>query len=150
MMKNLLKNRIENDLSRRRRRRVRFALDDTDTQEQTSAPQTSVPPLFTTLKLETCVKLWYQPAEISGFKKDARNIVLFGTASDDDEHSGLERFNFERSMGKKSAIRYVLLAQKQQKGPEFIRLVYEKCTIWATDLALDQGFKDFCQAYDPL
>lgn len=135
---------------RRQSQKVRFAQNGNNNENSNERnPKCSIifhPPLFTAL--------WYQRAEISAFKSDARNVILLGATRGDvcfeEELSGLERFNLQRSLGKKAAIQYVLLAQKKNKGPEFIRLVYEKCNAWAMEFAVDQGFKDFCQVYDPL
>jgi hypothetical protein len=131
---------------RRRRPRVRFAdKNETDTLCQ----MTCAAPLFSTLTKDNCQELWFQPDEVTAFKQEARNLVLFGKVGVD-ELAGLERFNLERSKSKKAAIQYVLLANQQQKGVEFVRMVSRECSTWATDAALIQGFNDFCQVYDPL
>lgn len=119
------------------------------------------------LTLASCEELWYHNKEIESFKLATRDLTLFGKRRDDDDLSGLERFTMERSNLKRNSIRYVLLAQMQQKqqqeqnqhqqkgrreseSTEFIREVSRKCSTWAVDTALVQGFKDFCEVYDPL
>ena len=130
--------------SLKRSRRVHFERSETDTRDCEGAG-----PLFQTLDEQTCSEIWYNPVEIGQFKKEARKIIL-QSPEDEDKLCGLERFNYERSMGKKSVLRLVLRAQKEDKRPEFIRQVYEKCASWATEYALEQGFVDFCRVYDPL
>jgi hypothetical protein len=115
--------------------------------------------LFQTLTLETCQELWYQPKEIAVFKAVTRQLILYGKASlpqgrsgqeEEDGMDGLERFNLERSKHKKTSIHCVILAQQQQKGPDFLKIISKKCTRRANDLAVMQGFQDFVQVYDPL
>jgi hypothetical protein len=145
----------------RHTRRVSFALDH-DEEQLNPSPQAEsahVPvPLPITLTEEDCEALWYQPEEVAAFKAGIRYLVLHYAGSrssmshgDDVEMRGLERYSLERSTYKKSAIYYVLMAQKKSKGnPKVIRTVSKRCTGWAQELALHQGFEDFCAVYDPL
>ena len=102
------------------------------------------------LTLATCEELWYQNKEIDVFKSETRELIIFGKRKDDDELGGLERFTLERSTLKKNAIKYVLFAQMQKQGSGFIREVSRRFSACAVDTALIQGFKDFCEVYDPL
>jgi hypothetical protein len=169
----------ENKLLKRRRRAVHFDVDGGDaststsststtstssstrtTSSSTSMPAKAAPSLrlFQTLTLETCQELWYQPKEIAVFKAITRQLILYGKATlsqggsgqEEDGLDGLERFNLERSKHKKTSIHCVILAQQQQKGPDFLKIISKKCTRRANDLAVMQGFQDFIQAYDPL
>ena len=139
-------NMMNRSSQKKRPRRVHFDCDESDVPLHI----TSAPPLFETLKLETAQEIWYLQSEIASFKREARNILLYGKTEEKDELCGLERFNLERSIQKKNAVKYVMLAQKLQKGADFVKEVYRQCTTWATDLALVQGFNDFCEVYDPL
>jgi hypothetical protein len=146
----------------RHTRRVSFALDHDEEQPNTSPQAESAPvpvPLPITLTEEDCEALWYQPKEVAAFKADVRYLIMYYAGSrsssmshaEDDDMRGLERYNLERSTYKKSAIYYVLMAQKKSKGnPKVIRMVSKRCTGWAQELALHQGFEDFCAVYDPL
>lgn len=125
-------------------RTVRFVLDKND--ETSTVEKTSAPPLTP----ESCRELWYEPHEIDGFKKEARDLVLYGGTGAGDDLCGLERFSFERSKQKRRVLRYVIYMQKQRKEAEFLRIVSKKLTAWARDAAVSQGFADFCQVYDPL
>jgi hypothetical protein len=143
-------------------RRVSFALDHDEEQPNASPHAESAPlpvPLPVTLTEEDCEALWYQPEEVAAFKADIRYLIMYYAESrssctshdEDDDMRGLERYNLERSTYKKSAIYYVLMAQKKSKGnPKVIRMVSKRCTGWAQELALHQGFEDFCAVYDPL
>jgi hypothetical protein len=70
--------------------------------------------------------------------------------ADPDDFLGLERFNCQRAVWKRSAIYYVLLAQRQRHEEYFIRRVSQRCSAWAREAAVDQGFKDYCAVNDPL
>ena len=125
-----------------------------------------IPPLFLELSLDDARLLWYQHAEIAAFKCRARSILLQREVYDeDDDRSGLERFNVERSMRKKQTIHCVVQGCKKRKllnlpegssdeigtgPPDFVAQIYQDGSATATKLALEQGFKDFCQVYDPL
>jgi hypothetical protein len=138
---------------------------------------TFVPPLFPELTMDQAHQLWYKQSEIAAFKSSARRIVLStGTVDEQPDEgecdpSGLERFSLQRSFHKKRAIQCVVKASKRRKDltPLFVAsgrvcslepdlmisensvsLIYQHCSAVATEIALEQGFKDFCQVYDPL
>ena len=107
-------------------------------------------PLFETLTEDICKELWFQQSEIANIRTTTRNIILFSDPKSEDL-AGLERFrNFERSQRKKSANRFVLLAQWKGFDSNFIGKISEECSQWAVTEAALQGFRDFCQVYDPL
>lgn len=95
-------------------------------------------------------ELWYSAEEITKYKVDAKNTVLHREKATDDSLLGLEKFCCQRATWKRSAIHYVLLAQKQKQGEEFVARVSKRCTGWARETALRQGFKDYCAVEDPL
>ena len=134
-------------VGRKRQRVVRFATLDNDETVSTSG----APSLFQNLTLDKCRELWYQRAEISGFKKEVANIIMIGTHFDKavlgDLHCGLERHNFERASAKKETIRLVLNAQKLPFGSDFLHQVSEEMSQPARDIAVVQGLSDFCNAY---
>merc|ERR1711862_281194 len=91
----------------------------------------------------------------------------------DDDAVGLERFSPQRAVWKRSAIRYVLAAQNHLRKTdggddtaaaahyytnatnnnndakeEYVRRVSLRCTRWARQTAREQGFHDYCAAYD--
>jgi hypothetical protein len=102
------------------------------------------------LTSELCHDLWYQTSEINAMKQDAKSVLLNREGADPDDLSGLERFNSHRAVWKRSAIYYVLAAQKQRQGEDFIRRVSRRCSAWARETAVQQGFKDYCAVNDPL
>jgi hypothetical protein len=159
---------------KRSRRGVQF-------QDESSTPPQSIPQVYKELTLDHAQELWYQSREISAFKAQTRNLVIFGKQGEQDDLSGLERFNLERSKHKKRTIRCVILASRKKRrdsassllllddaansiltttataaattaSPEdnFVSEVSQQCTAVSTDMALVQGFNDFCQVYDPL
>lgn len=124
--------------------KIRFILDTDD--ETNEDETTNAPPLTP----ECCAELWYQPYEIDAFKSETRNLCLYGGTGAKDEFCGLERFTHERLRHKKQVIHYVLYmaVHKQKRGAHFLRYVTENVTAWARDIAVSQGYADFCQAYN--
>merc|ERR1711959_218105 len=76
---------------------------------------------------------------------------------------GLQRFNPQRATWKRSAIHYVLAAQSHlcrkynstlvnspqpQEAESYVRSVSLRCTGWARETAREQGYRDYCVAYD--
>lgn len=139
---------------RPRTKKVRFANEQEKNSDESKQSMTSrasqYKELPAGLTLASCEELWYQNKEIDVFKSENRELIIFGKRKDDDELGGLERFTPERSNLKKDAIKYVLIAQMQKRGFDFIREVARRCSARAVDTALVQGFKDFCEVYDPL
>lgn len=128
-------------------RHARFAVDKIDSQ---SAPHR-------TLTSSMINEMWYTPKEIDEFKQDIRSIVIRrahkgGSLAEDDEDemAGLEKYSHQRSQYKKFAKYHTLNAQSKNRDPEFLRAVSRRFTAWATSIARDQGFQDYCAAYDPL
>jgi len=120
---------------------------DNDSEESHNAGSL---PLCKQLTPEMCVELWYQPSEIAAMKQNARYALLHRNEASEDDLAGLERFNSQRAVWKRSAIQYVLMAQKQHRGEDFLRRVSLRCTGWARETAMKQGFKDYCAVHDPL
>lgn len=153
-----------------RKRRVRF--DETHCRT-TTAPTGATPLLDKTLTENDCTALWYTPDEIATMRAAAKECIKHHhnhrrksslSLDDPDQLAGLERFSSQRAAWKRSAIHYTLLAQKQQrqlhdlrqdpykggKAAGFIRKVSLRCTGWAREQAIRQGFKDYCAVHDPL
>jgi hypothetical protein len=128
-----------------RPRRVRFTTEETDNSREESAP-----PLVAFLTREASQELWYQLSDLCTFKRETRNLIKYGTQGGSDSLLGLDRFAFERIANKKRSIRLVLLAQKQQRGSEFIRNVSRKCSFWARNIAHAEGHRTFCQIWNPV
>lgn len=133
------------------RKNVTFVLvDDGDRGGPDSPTDNTTTPSFE-LTNELCHDLWYQTPEIAAMKLDAKRVLLNRKDASPEEMIGLERFNVHRSVWKKSAIHYVLLAQKKRQGDEdFIQRVSQRCSGWARETAVHQGFKDYCAIHDPL
>jgi hypothetical protein len=96
--------------------------------------------------------IWYQQTALDDFKCQARALCRkLRDAPDESESSrGLEhRICLERQRNKHLAIRFVLKAQARSSNPEFIATVSSKCTAWATEVALAEASRDFCEAYYP-
>ncbi|CAJ1939297.1 unnamed protein product [Cylindrotheca closterium] len=123
-------------------RRVRFSVDENDTQ---SAPNQE-------LTAEMISELWYTHEEVTGFKQEIRTLVIRrmqkGSLTED-EMAGLEKYHPQRSEYKKSAKHHILHAQTKRRGPEFLRSISRRCTAWARAIATEQGFHDYCAVYDP-
>lgn len=140
------------------RKRVTFVIDHNQcigndgngccSNDDTDDDSTGHPPLQLTDKL--CHDLWYSPKEIGDMKLTAKRVLLNPNDANADELVGLERFTAQRATWKRSAIHYVLAAQRQNKGEEFIRRVSQRCSGWARETAFHQGFKDYCAVNDPL
>lgn len=104
-------------------------------------------------------------------RNDNRNDYNnYNNNNDDNYNDGLERFTRQRSTWKRSSIHYILQAQKQynthhacknicnnayksandRAREEYIRNVSIRCSNWAKETALKQGFEDYCSIHDPL
>mmetsp|Transcript_111306 Transcript_111306/g.156250 ORF Transcript_111306/g.156250 Transcript_111306/m.156250 type:complete len:202 (+) Transcript_111306:85-690(+) len=134
------------------KRRVQFAFDNGEAdQEHSGETKEESPKEPLTLTDETCRQLWYQPDEIGYFKHDTRNLVLFGQSfGGDDDMSGLERYNMERSKHKRDVLHYILAIHRLGKDADFLGKASRTSTAWASDIASQQGFYDYCAVYDPL
>ncbi|KAG7337298.1 hypothetical protein IV203_030156 [Nitzschia inconspicua] len=131
------------------RKNVRFMLvDKSDSND--GQGNSYILPLEHKLTDELCHVLWYQKPEINAMKQDAKRVVLNRQNATSEELIGLERFDSQRALWKRSAIHYVLMAQKQRQGEDFIRRVAKRCSGWARETAIQQGFKDYCAVHDPL
>ena len=130
------------------KRRVRFSEAENDSQ---SAPNKE-------LTAEMKQEMWYTSTEISGFKKEAKCIIAqryfelqTGVKTVDSENAlGLERYEPKRDEFKRQAIYFTLQAQNKSKDPEFIRMIYHKCTAYSRAVASHQVLSDYGAAYDPL
>jgi hypothetical protein len=124
--------------------------------------QTEVIPAPSPLE-ELCdwAPIWYQVSEMDQFRKEARDIcrhmrVVHSVDNSNQElhlamdgHTrGLEqRFCLERQRRRFLANRVVVRAQVQMKGERLAEFA-EKCTSWASQLAVTEGARDFERAYD--
>merc|ERR1711959_605678 len=76
---------------------------------------------------------------------------------------GLQRFNPQRATWKRSARHYVLAAHSHlckkynstlvnspqpEEAQTYVRSVSLRCTGWARETAREQGYRDYCVAYD--
>eukprot|EP00537_Pseudo-nitzschia_pungens_P008745 CAMPEP_0172362022 /NCGR_PEP_ID=MMETSP1060-20121228/5731_1 /TAXON_ID=37318 /ORGANISM="Pseudo-nitzschia pungens, Strain cf. cingulata" /LENGTH=349 /DNA_ID=CAMNT_0013084439 /DNA_START=182 /DNA_END=1231 /DNA_ORIENTATION=+ len=120
-------------------------------------------------------ELWYQNDELALMKREAREAIekhkgVFenpnSTAAEREQVIGLERFSRQRAVWKRSAIHYILTAQRQGNKKlkssstnvddqrnllaNFIQRISLRCTGWARETAKMQGFRDYCAAHDPL
>lgn len=120
-------------------------------------------------------ELWYQDDELGAMKREAKEIIANRKCVVENPDSafaeregmvGLERFTRQRAAWKRSAIQYVLMAQRHVNKlnasntdikkhnydltQEFIRTVARRCTLWAQEIANTQGFKDYLAVHDPL
>jgi hypothetical protein len=137
-------------------KRVRFAMDQDDNGSENSNDRSSTEedggrPPWRELTEGLCQTLWYTGSDINAMKQDAKRILLNRTEATEEDLVGLERFNVQRALWKRSAIQYVLMAQKQRKGDEdFLQGVSLRCSGWAREMAMKQGFRDYCAVHDPL
>ena len=120
--------------------RVRFAMDQPNSKKDPGAP-----PLFSFLTPEMCTDLWYQPSNLCKFKTDIRCLLKRKNPDTDVELSDLGRYGQDRVMIKKRANFLVLAAHKEQKGPNFLSIISQKCSAWTCGMARYQGYINFCQ-----
>lgn len=176
---------------------VRFILEPT----VTAAAATLVSPDLTKDRRE---ELWYQRDKLAAIKQEVKQVLAAqrvkerqqleqqhgehdGDNSSNCNHEiggdndgntalvGLERFNPQRAVWKRSAIHYVLAAQSHARKkygslnminantspntnsplPEaeleaehYVRSVSLRCTGWARETAREQGYRDYCAAHD--
>jgi len=137
--------------------------------------------LFDELTEENCKQLWYQKDELSAMKKEVRFLLTqighFPTTlaqqqqkhniptvdqddflrqfeTEDQTLAGLGRFGFQRTQYKRSALYYVLAAQREYLGKhknEYLKAISRRCTGWARRVAAEEGFSVFCEVYgDPI
>jgi hypothetical protein len=118
---------------------------------------------------EHCHELWYQKSELAAIKHAAKVTIANrsfvegnpnASLNQRDELIGLERFSKQRAVWKKSAIRCVIIAQRQINNlfagnstigkEDYIQRISLRCTEWARDAAEKQGFRDYCAVHDPL
>lgn len=169
----------DEDNNNNKKRTVRFA-SSLATKASTTGENNNAIHILTQ---EHCEELWHQKDELAAIKQEAKHIianrkaVLEGSSDDDDDFCsnnddrenlvGLERFSRQRAVWKRSAIHYVLMAQRQvhrqqrqtqqsnnnvnnQSNEEYIRNVSTRCSGWAKETAVKQGFRDYCAVHDPL
>jgi hypothetical protein len=129
---------------------VSFHVDESNSVGDNDSQEKSASGLPLQLTNELCHDLWYQTPEIVAMKQDAKRVLFNRENADPDDLLGLERFNSQRAVWKRSAIYYVLLAQRQRHGEDFIRRVSQRCSAWARETAVRQGFADYCAVNDPL
>jgi hypothetical protein len=125
--------------------RVRFATDESNAMGGNGAQ-----PSFSFLTPDICTELWYQPSDLAAFKADMRDLLKYGIPEKDSDVFDLGRYSRDRVSSKRRAVQFVLVAQKQQKGAELLRMVSRRCSSWACDIALTQGYVNFCQVNDAL
>lgn len=120
------------------------------------------------LSEELCHELWYQKSELAAIKHAAKVAIANRSAvqgnpnasfEELDELIGLERFSKQRAVWKKSAIRCVMMAQRQINcldgnhsicREDYIQHIAMSGSEWARDAAEKQGFHDYCAVHDPL
>jgi hypothetical protein len=117
---------------------------------------------------EHCQELWYQKSELAAIKHAAKVTIANrakvqgdpnASSEEQDDLIGLERFSKQRAVWKKSAIRCIMMAQRQINSlygihniskEDYIQRISMRCTDWARDAAEKQGFHDYCAVHDPL
>lgn len=148
--------------TRKPRKTVRFA-------PQLASTVNDSPTLwYGKLTEEHCNELWYQKSELAAIKLAAKVAIANrnkvqgnpdASFEQLDELIGLERFSKQRAVWKKSAIRCVMMAQRQVNSlngynsiskEDYIERISSRCTAWARDTAEKQGFRDYCAVHDPL
>jgi hypothetical protein len=93
--------------------------------------------------------LWYTSPELQLLKLEARNIIFRKDqpGSEMDELRGLERYDYERARLKRLTNQHILAAfRESMDNAPFLSLVCQRCTMWARNLALDQGAHDALMA----
>eukprot|EP00339_Tiarina_fusa_P010705 CAMPEP_0117026668 /NCGR_PEP_ID=MMETSP0472-20121206/19586_1 /TAXON_ID=693140 ORGANISM="Tiarina fusus, Strain LIS" /NCGR_SAMPLE_ID=MMETSP0472 /ASSEMBLY_ACC=CAM_ASM_000603 /LENGTH=238 /DNA_ID=CAMNT_0004733743 /DNA_START=176 /DNA_END=892 /DNA_ORIENTATION=+ len=121
---------------------------DESSSSSTSTKTTRQPLVLTD---ETCAALWYQPEEIACLKHATRQIVLYGqNFFGETDTSGLERYSVQRSHHKKEVLRYILMIHRMGKDADCLGGASRKSTAWASVVANQQGYRDYCDVYDPL
>jgi len=124
-----------------RKRRITFA--DPDEDDSAPAPMKE-------LTIEIINDVWYSLDELDYFKENVKRIVLSRKVPEGEASEGLEKYDTRRMKFKFYALAYIMQAQREGCEPEFLRRVSRRCTAWARTTALNQGFHDFCEIYDPL
>ena len=119
--------------------RVRFASEEGEA--DFTVPSSLV------LTPEMCDELWYQPLELSMMKSHVRRLIR-NPRDDDEDISDLGRYSRERNDTKRRAVQVILAAQQQEKGAVFVQKVSQYFSSPACDVALTQGYVNFCQVYD--
>jgi hypothetical protein len=128
------------------------------------------------LTKDHCHELWYQKGELVAIKQAAKSAIANRSKVQENPNAsfeeldsllGLERFSKRRALWKKSAIRCVLMAQRQVtelrkksvvnsalrnslNKEEYIQDISLRCTEWARNASEKQGFCDYCAVHDPL
>jgi hypothetical protein len=125
--------------------RVPFATDESNAMRGNGTQ-----PSLSLLTPDICTELWYQPSDLAAFKGDIRNLLKYGIPKKDSDVSDLRRYCRDRISSKRRAVQFVLVAQKQRKGAEFLGMVSRRCSSWACHIALIQGYINFCQVNDAL
>jgi hypothetical protein len=96
--------------------------------------------------------LWYHPADLVGFKNEARDLsrrIRKNSLPEKECSRGLEhRISVERQKNKYLAIRAILKAQDRHH-PEQLARIASRCTAWAKEVALLAGYQDYYHAYNP-
>ena len=99
--------------------------------------------------------LWYQPAEITAFRKKARkSLKRFQKMKDlglvtNAKFRGLECWALERRLYRHRTIQCTLSAHKRGMGPDLTAQIARRCTLWNEEIALLQASHDYCHAYEP-
>jgi len=159
--------------NRKTKKTVRFAtqlstrFDDTSSNQEVSASK-----MWEGTE-EHCRELWYQKEELMSIKHAAKVIIANrakvqrnpnASLQERDGLIGLERFNKRRAVWKKSAIRFVMMAQNEMRElntqtiknddsiskEDYIRTISLRGSNWSRDAAKKQGFRDYCAVHDPL
>jgi len=121
---------------------------------------------ISSISREECDDAWYSDNELAGFKNEiralckknldyehiSRNPDISDTTSATCEMDtrGIEqRICKNRQQNKFLALWGTLKAQQRNNDPEFIAAVARKCSVLATELAIMEGARDYCEVYEP-
>lgn len=128
----------------------------------TRQAQEGCPSIFpNVLTLEEIERLWYNEDDLRRAKQRTRYLVLqqhnpkqkqpkqhIQKEEEEESFYGLERYSWERSRHKKSALWYVLAAHSEYPHhPSFIKAVSERCTGWAQQVARLEAMELFHDLY---
>lgn len=116
------------------------------------------------ISMEEYQSVWYPIHELDGFKTEIRSLCRKirddrqqqyangNTATNSSEvlTRGLEqRICKNRQRNKALAIWGTLKAQQRNNDPEFIAMIARKCNVLATELAITEATRDYCEVYNP-
>ena len=113
----------------------------------------------TTLTFAEQNELFYQSSDLVGFRTCARdlsrqlrrnNAILPGNEEDRCTRGLEQRISVERQKNKFLAKFVILKAQHRGRNSDEVAVLAQRCSTWATHVALLEGTKDYYSAYRPL